>query len=361
MTPTSVSLPWERSRPMLLPSAATTTDNAFFHCVVSFHTLFGPGIQLIAHANSTHSFSTSISLFNFPSSPLVFFVRYVWMLTGCSLTHSQWLFLSMSTIGRSTFIAALTTISLYTIIIFAATTRVVIVVMYPLMQFVTSWMLIQCGTSASNSAGWTSDEVSKSFFWETSSPLSLLNVTLLCSIQFWLTGTGFISFFFCSFFLYSTSSAKCISVQKPHTNLPDTPVALTSASKYFQMLPGPPGALQCALRLCNSILRCTWKHQQLWRCIQDATGMTIKLVSVSSWWDLGADQWETLRVAETSAQVCRRLWEQPRPLLKHCRSFRPVSSQQWFLGFHNHKAFRLSYFSLLQWKALLHHNMAWIV
>jgi hypothetical protein len=67
------------------------------------------------------------------------------------------------------------------------------------------------------------------------------------------------------------SSAKCKSVQKPHANLPDTPVALTSASKYFEMLPGPPGALQNALRLWKSILRCYWKHLQLWMSIQDAT------------------------------------------------------------------------------------------
>jgi len=49
----------------------------------------------------------------------------------------------------------------------------------------------------------------------------------------------------------NTESAKCKSVRKPHTHLPDTPVVLTIASKYFQMLPGPPGALQSALRLCN--------------------------------------------------------------------------------------------------------------
>ena len=69
------------------------------------------------------------------------------------------------------------------------------------------------------------------------------------------------------------ASAKCKSVQKPHANLPDIPVALTSASKYFTMLPGPAGALQSALRHCKSILRCPWKHLQSWRCIQDATRM----------------------------------------------------------------------------------------
>jgi len=33
------------------------------------------------------------------------------------------------------------------------------------------------------------------------------------------------------------ASAKCNFVRKPYANLPHTPVALASASKYFQMLP----------------------------------------------------------------------------------------------------------------------------
>jgi len=52
-------------------------------------------------------------------------------------------------------------------------------------------------------------------------------------------------------------SGKCKSVQMPHPNYPDTPVDLTSASKYFQMLPGPPEAKYSALRLCKCILRCS--------------------------------------------------------------------------------------------------------
>jgi len=67
------------------------------------------------------------------------------------------------------------------------------------------------------------------------------------------------------------TSAKCKSVRKPQPSLPETPVAITSASKYFQILPGPPEALQSALRLCKSILRGSWKHLQLWMCIQEAT------------------------------------------------------------------------------------------
>jgi len=126
------------------------------------------------------------------------------------------------------------------------------------------------------------------------------------------------------------SSAKCKSVRKPHTYLPDTPVAPTSASKYFQMLPGPPGALQCALRLCKSILRCSLRHLQGWRCIQDATRLTIRIVKCWSCWDLCAGLQETSRAAETSAQVWGRLCEQLRPLRKFCGRLGAIFSQQWF-------------------------------
>jgi hypothetical protein len=53
--------------------------------------------------------------------------------------------------------------------------------------------------------------------------------------------------------MYASASAKCNSVRKPYANLSDTPVALASASKYFQMLSAPPAALINALRLCKSI------------------------------------------------------------------------------------------------------------
>jgi hypothetical protein len=53
--------------------------------------------------------------------------------------------------------------------------------------------------------------------------------------------------------MYASASAKCNSVWKPYANHSDTPVALASASKYFQMLPDPPGALQNALRLSKRI------------------------------------------------------------------------------------------------------------
>jgi len=67
------------------------------------------------------------------------------------------------------------------------------------------------------------------------------------------------------------ASAKCNSVRKPYSNLPDTLVALASVFKDFQVLPAPAGALQSALRLCKNILTCSWKHLKWWRCIQNAT------------------------------------------------------------------------------------------
>jgi len=50
---------------------------------------------------------------------------------------------------------------------------------------------------------------------------------------------------------------------------------------------------------------------------------------------------------ETSAQLCGRL--------------NAVFAQQWFLGFHNHKAFRVSDSSLLESQDSLYHNMACII
>jgi len=54
-----------------------------------------------------------------------------------------------------------------------------------------------------------------------------------------------------------------------------------------------------------------------------------------------------LKAAETSLPLCRRL--------------DTMSSQWWFLGFHNWKAFGLSYLSLLQSEDLLHYNMVFII
>jgi len=117
------------------------------------------------------------------------------------------------------------------------------------------------------------------------------------------------------------TSAKCKSVQKPYANLPDTPVALTSASKYFQMLPGLPGALWSALRLSKRFPGGSRKHLQLWRCYQDGTrfdyedgqiwGLLSPLYRLAGDCESSGDSCaalrETSRAAETAAQLCRIL------------------------------------------------------
>jgi len=97
------------------------------------------------------------------------------------------------------------------------------------------------------------------------------------------------------------ASAKCKSARKPHANLPDTAFNLTSESKYFQMLPGPPWAKERALRLCKSIPWCSWKLRQIWRCIQDATRFDLK-------------DSHMLEQRRASVQVCGRRRERLRPL-----------------------------------------------
>jgi len=83
----------------------------------------------------------------------------------------------------------------------------------------------------------------------------------------------------------------------------------------------------------------TCSYGGAFRMLQDLTYRIVKFWSSS---DLYAELRETSREAETAAQLCGRLQEQPRPR----RSFRgrldAVFSRQWFL--HNHKAFRLIIF-----------------
>jgi len=152
------------------------------------------------------------------------------------------------------------------------------------------------------------------------------------------------------------TSAKCNAVQKPHAILPDTPGDLTGASKYIQTLPDPPGAKQSALRLCKSILRCSWKHLQLWRCIQDAPSRIVKFWSS---WDLCADLRETSREAETAAPLCGILGERPRPLPSSAGDLMPYSHRSGSYIITRH--FVLSYSSLLQLQDSLHHNMACMI
>ena len=88
----------------------------------------------------------------------------------------------------------------------------------------------------------------------------------------------------------------------------------------------------------------TWSFGGAFRMLPD---LTYRIVKFWSCWDLGARLLGTSRAAETAAQLCARL----------CAVF----SQQWCWGFNNHKAFCLSYSSLLQSQDLLHHHMACII
>jgi hypothetical protein len=143
------------------------------------------------------------------------------------------------------------------------------------------------------------------------------------------------------------SSAKCKSVRKPDPQLQESPVALTSTSKYFQILPGLLAALQCALRFCKSIHRCCWKQLQLWKCIQNATRLTITMVKLQSHWDHCTRLWESSRGSETSVQALQENW---------CHTLMPV-----VLSISQPKAIHSSYSSFFQLQGSLHHNMVCII
>jgi len=66
------------------------------------------------------------------------------------------------------------------------------------------------------------------------------------------------------------SLANCKTVQMPHSNLPATPVALTSAPRLFQPLPCSPGTRHSALWYCKSFVGCSGMPLQVWSCIEGA-------------------------------------------------------------------------------------------
>jgi len=118
----------------------------------------------------------------------------------------------------------------------------------------------------------------------------------------------------------------------------------------------PPGAKQSALRLCKSILRCSWKHLQLWRCIQDAPSRIVKFWSS---WDLCTDVQETSREAETATQLCGILRARLAPLCSSAGDLMPYSHR--IGSYITTRHFVLSYSSLLQSQDWLHHDMACII
>jgi len=103
-----------------------------------------------------------------------------------------------------------------------------------------------------------------------------------------------------------TALAQCKSVQNLHANLAETLDDLSGVFNYFEMLPNPLGAKQSAPRLCKSIPRCSWKHLQLWGCIQDATKSDIYDILIL--WQL-RPQSGSAGDFESRWDLCTALWD----------------------------------------------------
>jgi len=166
---------------------------------------------------------------------------------------------------------------------------------------------------------------------------------------------------FVAFSFIIASISKSQTGQAAPLNSPRHCGSPTGASKNLQMLPGPPGAWECALRLCKSMLTCSWKILQIWRCIENATRLKTGIVKFWSCCDLSPGLQQDFRVAEISVQVCGRLSEWLRPECKHFGRLGATFSQWWFLQFHNHKASCLSsYTHQIHCITILHVISLWV-
>jgi hypothetical protein len=122
-------------------------------------------------------------------------------------------------------------------------------------------------------------------------------------------------------------------------------VDLSITSTYFQLLPDSPGAWQCALRLRRAFpgaLESTCIFGGAFRILQDLT------ITVVEYWrsqDLCTCILESFRAAESSAKICRRTAKVAGIFAQLYRRLGDVFSQQWFLEFHPHMEFHLSYLS----------------
>jgi len=132
-------------------------------------------------------------------------------------------------------------------------------------------------------------------------------------------------------------SVKWNSVWKPYTNLPDTPVALACASKYFQLLFAPRW----------SITKCSQTLQEHYHVFLKAhAGIEAHSRGYLIW----QSPYSNCGGADTSVSVCWRRREQLR--------LGAIFSQRWVFGFHNDKGFHRLYWSLWEWQDRLHHDMA---
>jgi len=119
-----------------------------------------------------------------------------------------------------------------------------------------------------------------------------------------------------------------------------TSPALLSTSSFSQPLLELSKVLADTDRAFSGDPKTSCRYGGAFRMLQDTISWIVKFWSS---WDLIAGLWETSRATETSGWLCG--------------SIHAVFSQQSFIGFHNHKAFHLSYLSLLQSPDSLHHNM----
>jgi hypothetical protein len=110
------------------------------------------------------------------------------------------------------------------------------------------------------------------------------------------------------------TSARCKSVQKQHSSsqtLQATSPVLPISSTWYQTPLELSKVLSDCARAFSDAPESTCSYWGAFRMIQD---LTYRIVKLWSSWDLCADVLETWREAETTAQSCRIVGEQARPL-----------------------------------------------
>jgi len=132
-----------------------------------------------------------------------------------------------------------------------------------------------------------------------------------------------------------------------------TSPVLPSASRCFQTPLELSKVFSDSARAFPGALESSCSYGDAFRMLQD---LTYRIVKFWSSWDLCTDLWETLKQAETAAQLWRRLRKLPRPLQSTVGDLvlYTHSSGSYITTRH----FVLSYSPLLQSQILLHHNMA---
>ena len=144
-------------------------------------------------------------------------------------------------------------------------------------------------------------------------------------------------------------------MQSSETPRATSPVLLTT-SRCSQTLLELSKVLSDSARVFTGAPESTCSYGGAFRMLRD---LTCRIVNFWSSWDLCADLRETSRAAETAAQLCRSLREQPRLLHSTAGYLVPYShsSDSYIATRH----FVLSYSSLLQSQDSLHHNLACII